>query len=73
MSCAAGVLFACLCVLKSCFNAYVLSILEYCAPVKMLSAESHFGSLVCVVCSAERLYDCEFCCLGHRRKVSALC
>ena len=29
----AGKLFDCLCMLKSCFTAYVLSILEYCASV----------------------------------------
>ena len=31
-----------------------------------------FG-LAGIVRSAERLYECEFCCLGHTRKVSVLC
>ena len=38
--CRSGVLFDYPRVLKSCFNAYVLSSLEYCAPVWMSSAES---------------------------------
>ena len=34
----AGKLFDCPSALKSCFNAYVLSNLEYCAPARMSSA-----------------------------------
>ena len=59
--------------LKGCFNAYVLSSLKYCAPVLMSSAESHLGLLVIIVRNTERLCEDELCCLGHRRKVSALC
>ena len=55
-------------VLKSGFNAYVLSNLEYCASVWMSSAESHLSLLDRVVRSAERSYEGEICCLGHRRK-----
>ena len=39
----------------------------------MLSTESHVSLLNSVVDTAERLYEGELCCLGHRRKVSALC
>ena len=41
----AGNVFDCPRVLKSCFNAHVLSSLEYCALVWMSSAESHLGLL----------------------------
>ena len=37
------------------------------------SAESHLGLLDSVVRSAERLSESELCCLGFRRKVTALC
>ena len=68
----AGKLLGCSRVLKSCFNPYTLSNLEYCAPVWMSSTESHLGLLDSIVRSAERLCEDELCCLGHR-KVSALC
>ena len=58
-------------VLRSCFNAYVLSKLEYCAPVWMTSAETHL-SLLDSVLSTERLCEGKLCCLRHRRKGSAL-
>ena len=58
--------------LKSCFNAYVLSSLEYCAPVVMSSAESHLDFLDSIVRRAERLCQSELCSLALRRKVSAL-
>ena len=58
-------------ILKSCFNDFVLSSLEYCAPMRM-SAESHIGLLDSIVRSAERLCEGERCCLAHRRKVSNL-
>ena len=58
--------------LKGCFNAYVLSSLEYCAPVWMPSADSHLRLLDSSVHCAERLCEGELCSLGHRRKVSAL-
>ena len=61
------------CVLKSCFNASVLSNLEYCAPVWMSPAESHLSLRDRVVRSADRLCENELCCLGHRKGVSALC
>ena len=51
----AGELFDCPRVLKSCLNAYVLSNIEYCAPVWMSSEEPHLILLDTVVCSAERL------------------
>ena len=60
-------------VLKSCFNAYVLPNLEYCAVVWMSSVESLLSLLNCVVRSAEMLCEIELCFLGHRRKVRALC
>ena len=50
--------------------------MEYCASVWMLSVESvesHLGLLDSIVRSAERLCEGKLCCLGHRRKVSALC
>ena len=50
-------------VLKNCFNAYVLSSLEYCAPVWMSLAKSHLGLLDSIVRSAERLCEGELCCL----------
>ena len=37
------------------------------------SAESHLEFLDSIVRSAERLCKGELCCLGHRKKVSALC
>ena len=49
----AGKLFDCPRVLNSYFNAYVLSRLEYCAPVWMSSAGSHLGLLDSIVRSAE--------------------
>ena len=60
-------------VLKSCFNAYILSSLKYCAPVWISLAESHLGLLDSIVRSVERLCESELCCLGHRRTVSAVC
>ena len=39
----------------------------------MSSAESHLGLLNSIVRSAERLCESKLCCLGHRRKVTALC
>ena len=68
----ASKLFDCPRVLKRCFNACILSTVVYCAPVWMLSAESHLNLLDGSVCSVERLCEGELCCLGHRRKVSAL-
>ena len=41
--------------------------------MRMSSAESHLGLLDSIVRSAERLCQGELCCLGHRRKISALC
>ena len=65
-------LFDCSCVIESCFNAYVLSSLEYCFPVWMSSKESHLGLLDSIVCSTEKLGEGELYCLGRRRKVGAL-
>ena len=59
--------------LNSCFNAYVLFDLKYCAPERMSSAESLLGLLDSVFRSTERQCEGELSCLGHRRKVSALC
>ena len=64
-----GQLFDCPRVLRG-FNAYVLSSLECCAPVLISSAESHLCLLDGIV---ERLCEGVLCCLGHIRKVSALC
>ena len=64
----AGKLFDCPRVLKTCFNAYNLSSLEYCSPEWMSSAESQLGLLNSNVRSAESLCDGEICCLGHREK-----
>ena len=55
-----------------CFNAYVLSNLDNCAPVGMSSWESHLSLLDSVVCSAKRS-EGELFCLGYRRKDSVLC
>ena len=66
-------LFDCPRVLKSCFNVYVLSSLEYCAPAWMPLAESHLGLLDSIFRREERLCEGELCSLAHRRKVSALC
>ena len=71
--CRAGKLFDCPRVLKGCFNANVLSSFEYRVPVWMSFTESHLGLLDRIFRSAERLCEGELCCLGHRRKVSALC
>ena len=69
----AGKLFDCLRVPKSIFSTYVLPHLEYCATVWMPSAESYLSLLDSVVRSAETLCEDELCCLGHRKKVNALC
>ena len=50
-----GNLFVCPRVLKSCFNAYILPNLEYCAPVWMPSLESYLSLVDRVVRSVERL------------------
>ena len=68
----AGSLFYCPRVTKSCFNAYFLSSLEYCAPVRTSSVESQLGSLDSIVPRAERLCESEICCSGPRRKVLCL-
>ena len=68
----AGELYNCPQVLKGCFNAYVLSSLDYCAPVCILSAASHLGLPDSIFRSAERLCGGELCCLGRRRKVCCL-
>ena len=60
----AGKLFDYLHMPKGCFNAYVLSSLEFCAPVRMSSAESHWDLLDSIVCSAERLCEGEFAVWG---------
>ena len=59
--------------LTSCLNAYVLSSLECCAPVRMSSTESHLGLIDSIGRSVERLCEGELSCLAHRRKVRALC
>ena len=67
-----GNLFDCPRVLKNWFNTYVLSSLQFCEPVWMSSAESLWGLLGSVVHSAVRSGEGELCCLGHKRKASAL-
>ena len=57
----AGKLFDCPRVIKSCFNAYVLPSLKYCAPVLISSAESHLGLQDGAVRSAELLREGEIC------------
>ena len=47
--------------------------LEYCAPVWMSTEVSHLSLLDRVVCCAERMYEVEHCCLGHRKKINAIC
>ena len=64
----AGKLFDCPHVLKCCFNAYVLSSLEYCASVWLSSSESQLGLLDSTVCSEERLCEGELCYFGPKRK-----
>ena len=64
-----GKMLNCPRVLKSCFNEYVLSNWEYCAPVWMTSV--YLSLLDSIVCSAESLCEGELRYLGHRRKVSA--
>ena len=59
--------FDCPRVLKSCFNAYVLSSLDYCAPVWMSAAEYDLSLLENTFRSADRLCEGELCCLAHRR------
>ena len=59
--------------LKTCFNANILPSLEYSTPVWMSSAEFHLGLLDSIVRSEQKLCEGELCCLGHRRKVGALC
>ena len=68
----AGKLFDCPRVRNRCFNAYVLTSLEYCAPVWMSLGKSQLGLLDSIVRSAERLCEGELCCLGHRSLVFAL-
>ena len=69
--CRAGLLLDSSRVPKSCFNAYVLFSLKYCAPVWLLSDKSHLGLMDSIVRSAEILFADKLCCLAHRRKVSA--
>ena len=69
----AGKLFDFPRVLKSRFNAYTLSRLEYCAPVRMSSAGFHLSLPDSIVRSAERLHDGKLHCLGNRKTVSAFC
>ena len=57
--CRAGKLFDCPRVLKGCFNAYVLSTWEYCAPVGMSSAEFRLRLFVSTVRYAETLCEGE--------------
>ena len=64
-------LFNCPHVLKGCFNAYVLFSLDYCALVWM-SLRGLIWVCWSIVSSAERSWKSGFCCLGHRRKVSAV-
>ena len=66
-------LFNCLNVLKSCFNAYVLLSLEYCAPLWMSSVKDHLSLLDSIVRSGESLCGGEFCRLGHRKKANWVC
>ena len=68
-----GKLFDCPRVLKSCFNAYVLSSLASCTLVCKSSTEFYLSLLDKLVRRAENLCEGEHCCLGYRRKVSALC
>ena len=60
-------------VLKTCFRAYVLSRLEYCAPTWCSAAKTHLKLLDRVVRRAEALCRAGLCNLGHRRQVSCLC
>ena len=60
-------------ILTTCFRAYVLSRLEYCAPAWGSAAESHLKLLDGVVRRAEALCGASLCNLGHRRQVSCLC
>ena len=69
----AGKPFDCPRVLNGCFNAFVMSSLEYYAPVRTSSTESHLRLLDSIVYSAEWLCEYELCSLGRRRKVSVLC
>ena len=57
----------------SCFNTYVLSSLEYCAPVQMSSAESHLSLLDSTVRSEVELCEGDICCMQHRRQISTFC
>ena len=50
-------LFDCPRVLKSCFNACVLSNLDYCVSMCMSSAKSQLDLLDSIVRSAERLCE----------------
>ena len=56
--------FDCHRVVKSYFNAFVLSNLEYFAPMWMSSVKSHLGLVDCIVRSAERSCEGEFRCVG---------
>ena len=68
----AGNLFDCPRMPKSCFNACNLSSLYYCDSGWISAAESHLFLRDSIVHSAERLFERELCCLGHRRKVGFL-
>ena len=69
----AGKLFDCARALEGCFNACVLSCLEFCALALMSSAECYLGLLEKVVRVEEKLCEGKLCCLGNGRKISALC
>ena len=73
MSCAEQECYLIVHVCSRDVSIYVLSSLKYCSPVCLLSTESHLGLLDSIVRSVERCEGELLCCLGHRRKVSALC
>ena len=68
-----GKLFDCPRVLQNCFNAVVLSNLEYCAACRCRLQSFSWVCWLVFFCIAERLCESELCCLGNRRKVSAWC
>ena len=67
--CRASMLFDCPRVLNGCFYAYVLSSLEYCASLWMLSAEAHLCLLDSIIRSAESCVRMSFFLWGTEERL----
>ena len=69
----AGKLFDCPRVLKSRFNAYVLSSFQHCAPCGCCQRSLIRNWQIALFEMQKGFMNGELCCFGHRGKVSVLC